>query len=161
MPMPRSPACAPTSKGAPPATKTTAACWPFSTTSSARSTRAAETRGGRVLREDGAVPGTFKLVVLASGSGTNLQAILDTLHGREGIEVVGVGTDKPDAWALERAQVEGVATAVFAADKYEDRAARDADMAEWIESRGADWSCWPVHAAAQRRLRRPLPQPRR
>lgn len=82
--------------------------------------------------------GTFKLVVLASGGGTNLQAILDTLHRREGIEVVGVGTDKPDAWALERAQVEGVPTAVFAADKYEDRAARDADMAGWIESRGAD-----------------------
>jgi phosphoribosylglycinamide formyltransferase 1 len=81
---------------------------------------------------------SFKIVVLASGSGTNLQAILDTLHRREGIEVVGVGTDKPDAWALERAQVEGVATAVFVADKYEDRVARDADMAEWIESRGAD-----------------------
>jgi phosphoribosylglycinamide formyltransferase-1 len=84
------------------------------------------------------VTGTFKLVVLASGSGTNLQAILDTLHRREGVEVVGVGTDKPDAWALERAQVEGVATAVFARDKYEDREARDADMGEWIESRGAD-----------------------
>jgi phosphoribosylglycinamide formyltransferase-1 len=81
---------------------------------------------------------SFKIVVLASGSGTNLQAILDTLHGREGIEVVGVGTDKPDAWALERAQVEGVATAVFARDKYEDRVARDEDMGEWIESRGAD-----------------------
>lgn len=81
---------------------------------------------------------SFRIVVLASGSGTNLQAILDTLHGREGVEVVGVGTDKPDAWALERAQVEGVATAVFAADKYEDRAARDADMADWIESRHAD-----------------------
>ncbi len=81
---------------------------------------------------------TFKLVVLASGSGTNLQAILDTLHRREGIEVVGVGTDKPNAWALERAQIEGVATAVFARDKYEDREARDVDMAEWIESRGAD-----------------------
>ena len=81
---------------------------------------------------------SFKIVVLASGSGTNLQAILDTLHRREGIEVVGVGTDKPDAWALERAQVESVPTAVFAADRYEDRTARDADMAEWIESRGAD-----------------------
>jgi phosphoribosylglycinamide formyltransferase-1 len=80
----------------------------------------------------------FRIVVLASGSGTNLQAILDTLHRREGVEVVGVGTDKPDAWALERAQVEGVATAVFAADKYEDRAGRDADMAAWIESRDAD-----------------------
>jgi len=89
------------------------------------------------LRKDAAVS-DFRIVVLASGSGTNLQAILDTLHRREGIEVVGVGTDKPDAWALERAQVESVPTAVFAADKYEDRAARDDDMAEWIESRGAD-----------------------
>jgi phosphoribosylglycinamide formyltransferase-1 len=84
------------------------------------------------------VTGAFKLVVLASGSGTNLQAILDTLHRRDGVEVVGVGTDKADAWALERAQVEGVATGVFAADKYDDRAARDADMAAWIESRQAD-----------------------
>ncbi len=84
------------------------------------------------------VAGTFKLVVLASGGGTNLQAILDTLHRRDGIEVVGVGTDKPDAWALERAQVESVATAVFVRDKYEDREARDADLADWIESRGAD-----------------------
>jgi phosphoribosylglycinamide formyltransferase-1 len=90
------------------------------------------------LREDGAVAETFKLVVLASGNGTNLQAILDTLHRRDGIEVVGVGTDKADAWALERAQVEGVATAVFARDQYEGRAERDEDMAQWIESREAD-----------------------
>jgi phosphoribosylglycinamide formyltransferase 1 len=80
----------------------------------------------------------FRIVVLASGSGTNLQAILDRLHGREGIEVAGVGTDKADAWALERAQVEGVPTAVFLRDRYEDRAGRDADMGDWIEQRGAD-----------------------
>ncbi len=46
---------------------------------------------------------SFRLVVLASGSGTNLQAILETLHGHDGIEVVGVGSDKPGARALERA----------------------------------------------------------
>lgn len=84
------------------------------------------------------MPASFKLVVLASGSGTNLQAILDQLHGREGVEVVGVGSDKADAWALERAQVIGVPTAVFARDKYEDREARDADIGDWAESRGAD-----------------------
>ena len=40
----------------------------------------------------------FRIVVLASGGGTNLQAILDQLHGgEEGIEVVGVGSDQPDA----------------------------------------------------------------
>ena len=82
--------------------------------------------------------GTFKLVVLASGGGTNLQAILDTLHGRDGIEVVGVGSDKADAWALERAQVEGVPTALFKGEEYGDRAARDAAIGDWIESRGAD-----------------------
>lgn len=81
---------------------------------------------------------SFKLVVLASGNGSNLQAILDTLHGREGIEVVGVGSDKPAARALERARDAGVETAVFTRDEYADRAERDAAMGEWIESRGAD-----------------------
>jgi phosphoribosylglycinamide formyltransferase-1 len=81
---------------------------------------------------------SFKLVVLASGSGTNLQAILDTLHGREGIEVVGVGSDKSGARALERARVAGVETAVFPRDDYVDRAARDVAMAAWIEARDAD-----------------------
>ena len=80
----------------------------------------------------------FRLVVLASGSGTNLQAILDTLHGREGIEVVGVASDKPDARALERARDAGVETAVFPRDEYAGRDARDAAIAEWIEARGAD-----------------------
>jgi phosphoribosylglycinamide formyltransferase 1 len=80
----------------------------------------------------------FRLVVLASGTGTNLQAILDQLHGRAGIEVVGVGSDKPDAPALERARAAGIETAVFARDDYGDRAARDAAIGDWIESRSAD-----------------------
>ncbi len=80
----------------------------------------------------------FKVVVLASGSGTNLQAILDRLHGREGIEVVGVGSDKPSARALERAGEANVETSVFPRDEYADREARDAAMADWIESRDAD-----------------------
>jgi phosphoribosylglycinamide formyltransferase-1 len=80
----------------------------------------------------------FRLVVLASGAGSNLQAILDTLHGREGIEVVGVGSDKPGARALERAREAGVETAVFRRDDYAGREARDVAMAEWVEARGAD-----------------------
>jgi phosphoribosylglycinamide formyltransferase-1 len=80
----------------------------------------------------------FRIVVLASGSGTNLQAILDTLHGREGIEVAGVGSDKADARALERARAAGVETEVFPRDEYADREARDGAMGDWIESRGAD-----------------------
>jgi phosphoribosylglycinamide formyltransferase 1 len=81
---------------------------------------------------------SFGIVVLASGNGTNLQAILDTLHRREGIEVVGVGSDKPGAPALERARKAGVETAIFARGEYPGRDDRDAAMAGWIESRGAD-----------------------
>lgn len=80
----------------------------------------------------------FRIVVLASGSGTNLQAILDRLHGRNGIRVVGVGSDRVAAQALERARAAGVETASFPRDGYADRAARDAAMGEWIEGRGAD-----------------------
>jgi phosphoribosylglycinamide formyltransferase-1 len=80
----------------------------------------------------------FRIVVLASGSGTNLQAILDSLHGRDGIEVVGVGSDKPGAGALERAVAAGVDTAVFPADAYADRTGRDAAMGDWVESHHAD-----------------------
>ncbi|HSK50251.1 MAG TPA: phosphoribosylglycinamide formyltransferase [Solirubrobacterales bacterium] len=78
--------------------------------------------------------GEFRIVVLASGSGTNLQAIIDTLHGREGIAVVGVGSDKPGAQALQRAVAAGVETAAFPADAYEDRTGRDAAMGDWVES---------------------------
>lgn len=81
----------------------------------------------------------FRIVVLASGSGTNLQAILDQLHqGEEGIEVVGVGSDKPDATALGRADKAGVETAVFPASGYEGRASREAALGDWIEQRNAD-----------------------
>jgi phosphoribosylglycinamide formyltransferase-1 len=80
----------------------------------------------------------FRIVVLASGSGTNLQAILDTLHGRDGIAVVGVGSDKPGARALERAVAAGVDTAVFPADAYDDRLGRDAAMADWVAAHHAD-----------------------
>jgi phosphoribosylglycinamide formyltransferase-1 len=84
------------------------------------------------------VSATFKLVVLASGTGTNLQAIVDRLHRRDGIEVVGVASDKPGARALERARAAGIETAVFPRDEHGDRAAHDLAMGDWIESRGAD-----------------------
>jgi phosphoribosylglycinamide formyltransferase-1 len=80
----------------------------------------------------------FRLVVLASGSGTNLQAILDSFHGRGEVEVAGVGSDKPDAGALRRAEAAGVETATFPVAAYEDRAARDRAVGDWIEGLGAD-----------------------
>ena len=90
------------------------------------------------MRQDARVS-AFRIVVLASGSGTNLQAILDRLHrGDEGIEVVGVASDKPDAMALERARKAGVETAVFPSAEYEDRGARDTALGDWVEERAAD-----------------------
>src|SRR4051812_13746486 len=73
--------------------------------------------------------------VLASGAGTNLQALLDTVHGAEA-EVVAVASDKVGARALERAARRGVATAVFARADYSDRAARDEAIAGWLAERG-------------------------
>ncbi|MGI8462129.1 MAG: phosphoribosylglycinamide formyltransferase [Solirubrobacterales bacterium] len=75
---------------------------------------------------------------LASGTGTNLQAILDTVHGHEGVEVVGVGSDKPDAIALERARSAGIETAVFPRSEHEPRESRDAAIADWLERIDAD-----------------------
>ena len=80
----------------------------------------------------------MKVGVLASGAGTNLQAILDRLHGREGVEVVGVGSDKPGAQALERAAGAGIATRVFERAEYPDRPARDRAMADWLEAQGVE-----------------------
>lgn len=51
--------------------------------------------------------------------------------------MVGVGSDKADAYALERAAAVKVPTAVFPRDDYPDREARDAAMADWIQSTGA------------------------
>jgi phosphoribosylglycinamide formyltransferase-1 len=70
--------------------------------------------------------------VLASGAGTNLQAILDRLHGRGGIAVVAVASDQPQAPALERARRAGVDAAVFERRAYEGREARDEAIADWL-----------------------------
>lgn len=78
----------------------------------------------------------MRVGVLASGAGTNLQAILDRVHGAHGVEVVAVASDQPAAAALDRAARAGVPTAVFAAG--EDRAARDAELAGWLEARAVE-----------------------
>jgi phosphoribosylglycinamide formyltransferase-1 len=75
------------------------------------------------------------IAVLVSGTGTNLQALLDTVHGREA-EVVAVASSVAGAPALARAQQCGVDTAVFARAGYPDRGARDAALADWLAERG-------------------------
>lgn len=80
----------------------------------------------------------FRIAVLASGTGSNLQAILDRLHGKGAVEVVAVASDKPDARALERAALADVETRVFERSAYESRETRDLAMADWLESRGVE-----------------------
>jgi phosphoribosylglycinamide formyltransferase-1 len=79
--------------------------------------------------------GPFRIAVLASGNGSNLQAILDTLHGRGLVEVAAVASDKADARALQRAAEAGVPTATFPRGDFADRDARDAAVGDWLEER--------------------------
>lgn len=72
--------------------------------------------------------------VLASGEGTNLQALIDSVHGHEAT-ITAVASDKRGARALERAQAAGVQTRVFELSEYEDRVARDAAIAGWLAER--------------------------
>jgi phosphoribosylglycinamide formyltransferase 1 len=80
----------------------------------------------------------MRVGVLASGAGTNLQAILDRVHGREGVEVVAVASDQPDAPALDRAARAGVPTAEFPMGAGEDRAAHDEAIAGFLEEHGVE-----------------------
>ena len=77
----------------------------------------------------------MKVGVLASGEGTNLQALLERVHGRDGVEVVAVASDKPGARALERARSAGVPARAF---DERDRRARDAAMADWLHECGVE-----------------------
>jgi phosphoribosylglycinamide formyltransferase-1 len=79
----------------------------------------------------------LRVGVLASGAGTNLQALLDSVHGEDAL-VVAVASDRSDARALHRARDAGVDTAVFALDDYADRPARDGAIAAWLAERDVE-----------------------
>jgi phosphoribosylglycinamide formyltransferase 1 len=94
----------------------------------------------------------YRIAVLLSGEGTNLQALLDEVHGRDGIEIAAVASNRPEARGLERAQAAGVETAVFeverstvtdlaavrargaaAAEHPSPREQRDRELGDWLE----------------------------
>ena len=73
------------------------------------------------------------IAVLVSGSGSNLQALIDAdLSGH----IVGVISNKPDAYALERARQSGIETAVIEHKQYPNREAFDAAMHQQL----LDWN---------------------
>jgi phosphoribosylglycinamide formyltransferase-1 len=80
----------------------------------------------------------MKVAVLASGEGTNLQALIDRVHGRDGVEIVAVASDRPRARALRRAEAAQIAHQAFPVEQHPDRTARDQAMAGWLRDQGAE-----------------------
>ena len=82
---------------------------------------------------------SFRVAVLVSGEGSNLQAILDKVHGRGTVEVVCVGSNRAAARGLERARAAGIETAVFdAAEHGGDRTERDRVLGDWLDAHDLD-----------------------
>jgi phosphoribosylglycinamide formyltransferase 1 len=81
---------------------------------------------------------TLRLGVLVSGEGSNLQAILESVHGREGIEVACVASSRSDARGLERARAAGVPADAFSVAEHGDRGARDEALAAHLERHAVD-----------------------
>ena len=63
-------------------------------------------------------PKTFRLAVMASGSGTNAEEIFKYFRGHPSIEVVLLMSNNPDAYALQRAKNHGIPTTVFNRDEF-------------------------------------------
>ncbi len=77
---------------------------------------------------------SFRIAVLVSGEGSNLQALVDGLADSP-IEIVGVVSSRAEARGLQRAEAAGVETAVFSLADEPDRGKRDDALAGWLEER--------------------------
>lgn len=75
----------------------------------------------------------YRVVVLISGSGTNLQRLIETVHAPAGAsEIVLVVSSRADAPGVERAKRAGIPTTVVARGASEDRTARDRALADAV-----------------------------
>ena len=84
--------------------------------------------------------GAMRILALVSGSGTNLQAVLDAVaSGASPVEVVAVGSDVPEAQGLARAEAQGIETFTVAPGDHASRAEWDAALADAIAAHEADW----------------------
>lgn len=81
-----------------------------------------------------------RIAVLASGRGSNLQAILDAIAaGRLEARVVLVLSEQPDAYALERARQAGVPHRAIPRKGFTSSQAHDAAIGDAVEAAGAHW----------------------
>ena len=82
----------------------------------------------------------LKIGVLLSGSGTNLQALIDDIAaGTLNAEIVQVVSSRPDAYGIERAHEAGIPTLVMNREKYADVLAADAQIVEALRKAGAEY----------------------
>lgn len=81
----------------------------------------------------------LKVGVLVSGSGTNLQAIIDAQMEGLPIEVVHVVSSRPDAYGIERAKSAGIPVLVLNRDVYADVRAADKIIVDTLKASGVDY----------------------
>lgn len=82
---------------------------------------------------------TTRIVVLVSGSGTNLQALIDASADPSfGARIVAVGADRPDIEGLARAERAGIETFVLTTTAFESRAAWDEALAQTVADHEPD-----------------------
>lgn len=81
----------------------------------------------------------MKAAVLASGRGSNLQALLDEWQeGSLPVEFVGVGSDQLTAQALQRAESNNIPTRTFPKMNYPNKESQEKDILNWLEEIGAE-----------------------
>ena len=81
----------------------------------------------------------LKIGVLLSGSGTNLQAIIDAAAEGLPVDIALVVSSRPDAYGIERAHAAGIPTLVMNREKYADVLAADAQIVEALRKAGAEY----------------------
>lgn len=75
----------------------------------------------------------MRIVVLVSGSGTNLQAVIDAVKtGELELEIAAVGSDMPDCGGLQRATTAGIATFAVPLVKGGDRSAWNRELRDAV-----------------------------
>lgn len=82
----------------------------------------------------------MKIGVLISGSGTNLQKIIDEIAaGTLDMEIVLVLSSRPDAYGLQRAKAAGIPTIALNRSAYEGQAAANQLIADEMQRAGAEY----------------------
>lgn len=81
----------------------------------------------------------LKVGVLVSGSGTNLQAIIDAQAEGLPIEVAHVVSSRPDAYGIERAKTAGIPVLVMNQALYADPRAADEMIADTLKASGVEY----------------------